>query len=77
MSKKQNEKEMERSNELPLNLLYAEDMENAVLAAAMLETASLNEVAGFVRPEMFYQKENQISGRPSNRCWRKTSTRIC
>lgn len=60
MSKKQNEKEMERSNELPLNLLYAEDMENAVLAAAMLETASLNEVAGFVRPEMFYLEENQI-----------------
>ena len=45
---------------MPLNLLYAEDMENAVLAAAMLETASLNEVAGFVRPEMFYLEENQL-----------------
>lgn len=42
-----------------LNLLHAEDMENAVVAAAMLETASLNEVIGFIQPHMFYMRENQ------------------
>lgn len=42
-----------------LNQLHVKELEDAVVAAAMLETASLNEVVGFVRPCMFYQKENQ------------------
>ena len=46
-------------NSYGLNLLCAEDMENAVIAAAMLETASLNDVVGFVRPHMFYRQDNQ------------------
>lgn len=42
-----------------LNLLYAEELEDAVVGAAMLETNSLNEIIGFVRPEMFYKKDNR------------------
>lgn len=42
-----------------LNLLYAEELEDAVVGAAMLETNSLNEIIGFVRPEMFYKQDNR------------------
>jgi len=42
-----------------LNLLHAEELEDAVVGAAMLETNSLNEIIGFVRPEMFYKKDNR------------------
>lgn len=42
-----------------LNLLHAEELEDAVVGAAMLETNSLNEIIGFVRPEMFYKQDNR------------------
>lgn len=44
---------------LEMNLLHAEDVESAVLGAVMLETNSLQEVLGFVRAEMFYQRKHQ------------------
>lgn len=44
---------------LGLERLHAEEIENAVLAAGMLDSNALREVAGFVRPEMFYQRDNQ------------------
>ena len=44
---------------LELNLLHAEEVENAVLGAVMLEPVSLHEVEGFVREEMFYQQKHR------------------
>lgn len=52
--------EKESLNGLEANLLHMDEMENAVVGAAMLETASLNELAGHVRSCMFYRRDNQL-----------------
>ena len=44
---------------LEMNLLQAEDVEDAVLGAVMLEPRSFHEVSGFVRAEMFYQQKHR------------------
>lgn len=54
------ESEKWRAADLGLNLLCAEELENAVLGACMLEPAVTNEVIGVLKPEMFYRTENRL-----------------
>lgn len=58
MEKMETKKKVELSG-MEMNVLHMEEVENAVLGAVMLEPASLHEVAGHVRAEMFYQEKHQ------------------